>query len=63
MYSEAGKGSAPRKGRNDSAYAEGWDRIFGAKNVQEEVGKNQDQSSEATELPGGLGNNPKGGEA
>ena len=35
MVSEAGKGSAPRKARDDKAYANGWDRIFGAKSIQE----------------------------
>lgn len=35
MASEAGKGSAPRKARDDKAYANGWDRIFGAKSNQE----------------------------
>ena len=30
-YSEAGKGSAPRKARDDAAYASGWERIFGNK--------------------------------
>jgi hypothetical protein len=28
---EAGKGDAPRKGRDEKAYAEGWSRIFGPK--------------------------------
>lgn len=28
-YPEAGKGSAPRKARDDAAYASGWERIFG----------------------------------
>lgn len=28
-YSMAGKGSAPRKGRDDKKYAQNWDRIFG----------------------------------
>ena len=27
----SGKGSAPRKQRNDAAYASSWDRIFGKK--------------------------------
>ena len=35
MASEAGKGSAPRKARDDKAYANGWDRIFGSKSNQE----------------------------
>lgn len=35
MASEAGKGSAPRKARDDKAYANGWDRIFGTKSSQE----------------------------
>lgn len=32
-YSEAGKGSAPRKQQDLQAYSEGWDRIFGKKKV------------------------------
>lgn len=35
MASEAGKGSAPRKARDDKAYSSGWDRIFGSKPSQE----------------------------
>ncbi len=31
---EAGKGSAPRKNRDDLAYSEGWDRIFATKKKQ-----------------------------
>ena len=34
--SEAGKGSKPRKGRDDNAYATGWDLIFGSKKEKEE---------------------------
>ena len=34
-----GKGSAPRKVRNDIEYANNWDRIFGAR-VKESVGSN-----------------------
>lgn len=30
-----GKGSAPRKGRDDKAYAENWEKIFGSKNEAE----------------------------
>lgn len=33
---EAGKGSAPRKNRDDLAYAEGWERIFATKRKQEQ---------------------------
>ena len=33
---EAGKGSKPRKGRDDKAYSSGWDRIFGSKEEKEE---------------------------
>jgi hypothetical protein len=36
MASEAGKGSKPRKGRDDKAYATGWDAIFGSKKEKEE---------------------------
>ena len=35
MASEAGKGSKPRKGRDDKAYATGWDLIFGSKEKKE----------------------------
>ncbi len=42
----SGKGSAPRKGRNDTAYAEGYDRIFGKKNKPKE-----DQKTQKTEIP------------
>jgi len=31
----AGKGSAPRKGRDDKKYAASWDAIFGNKTGQE----------------------------
>ena len=34
--SEAGKGSKPRKSRDDKAYATGWDAIFGSKKEKEE---------------------------
>ena len=34
--SEAGLGSKPRKGRDDNAYATGWDLIFGSKKEKEE---------------------------
>lgn len=33
---EAGKGSAPRKNRDDLAYSEGWERIFATKRNQEQ---------------------------
>lgn len=33
---EAGKGSAPRKAKDDKAYNEGWDRIFGSKQKKEQ---------------------------
>jgi len=36
MASEAGKGSKPRKGRDDKAYATGWDLIFGSKKEKKE---------------------------
>lgn len=36
MASEAGKGSKPRKGRDDKAYATGWDLAFGSKKEKEE---------------------------
>ena len=35
MAREEGKGSATRKARDDKAYANGWDRIFGSKSNQE----------------------------
>lgn len=47
-YSEAGKGSAPRKAQDRDAYASGWDRIFG---VNREKGNNQDKDAEAKESP------------
>lgn len=31
QHHEAGKGSAPRKQQDKTAYDEGWDRIFGKK--------------------------------
>jgi len=37
----AGKGSAPRKGRDDSKYASNWDRLFGNKSGQEVVQENK----------------------
>jgi hypothetical protein len=36
-YSEAGKGSAPRKGQNNDSYSEGYDRIFGKKKRLQEI--------------------------
>lgn len=36
MASEAGKGSGRRKGRDDKAYATGWDLAFGPKKEKEE---------------------------
>jgi hypothetical protein len=30
-YSDAGKGSAPRKQQDQDSYSKGWDRIFGQK--------------------------------
>ena len=46
MASEAGKGDKRRKGADDKAYAEGWDRIFRRpqeqqKDTQEELKKEQ----------------------
>ena len=32
--SDGGKGSAPRKNRDDEAYSKGWDAIFGRNNTQ-----------------------------
>ena len=32
--SDGGKGSAPRKKRDDEAYSKGWDAIFGTHNRQ-----------------------------
>lgn len=36
----AGKGSAPRKGRDDTKYASNWDTIFGNKSGHEVVKAN-----------------------
>lgn len=44
----AGKGSAPRKGANQKAYAANWDSIFGNKNEskQKETDKKNKQVDE-----------------
>ena len=36
MQAEAGKGSKPRQSKDDEAYAEGYDRIFGKKKKRSE---------------------------
>lgn len=36
-----GKGSKRRKGANDKAYADGWDRIFGNKNKEKKEEKDE----------------------
>jgi hypothetical protein len=33
-YSEAGKGSGPRKSRNDDAYRDNYDKIFGSRKAR-----------------------------
>lgn len=43
-YSEAGKGSAPRKTQNTETYAKNWELIFGKKN-----GNDQNSSEETTQ--------------
>lgn len=40
--SEAGKGSGPRKMRDDGAYSEGYDRIFGKRKKDREQEKSLD---------------------
>ena len=35
MQAEAGKGSKPREGADQDAFATGWDRIFGKKKREE----------------------------
>lgn len=35
--SDGGKGSAPRKKRDDEAYSKGWDAIFGKKTEHEKA--------------------------
>ena len=51
MANEAGKGSKPRKGRDDKAYATGWDAIFGSKKEKEEC-----EQSDEKETSGSLKN-------
>lgn len=36
-YSEAGKGSKPRKGQDQDSYSEGYERIFGKKKRIREI--------------------------
>lgn len=43
-YSEAGKGSAPRKNQNMDAYRSNWDLIFGKKN-EDQTGKTKTEKS------------------
>lgn len=57
-YSEAGKGSAPRKQEDKEAYASGWDRIFGKKNETD-----QHTGFEAEEPDSGASNAPLCGQA
>jgi len=47
---EAGKGSKPRKGRDDKAYSSGWDRIFGSKEEKEQCEelKNETECTSST---------------
>lgn len=48
---EAGKGSAPRKKRDDDAYSKGWDAIFGGnkkqKLTEEQKHKNKEDKKDA----------------
>lgn len=56
MQAEAGKGSAPRKAQDKSAFDAGWDRIFGN-------GKTKDTQSQTTQLADTSGNEAKSGQA
>lgn len=55
--SDGGKGSAPRKKRDDEAYSKGWDAIFGTHNRQKtdevcDKGQhNEKQRCEQTDRP------------
>lgn len=60
MAHEAGKGDAPRKARDDKAYSEGWDRIFGAKRGKTK-GNKEEKGSEAKEPIGCPGDNQESG--
>jgi len=53
MASEAGKGSKPRKNRDDKAYSTGWDLIFGSKEKEE-----CEQSEKKTECTSSLKEKP-----
>lgn len=44
-HSEAGKGSGPRKMRDDNAYSEGHERIFGKRKKEREEEKSLDNLS------------------
>lgn len=61
MAHEAGKGDAPRKARDDKAYSEGWERIFGA-NHGKAKGSNEDKGSEAKEPLGGPSDDQESGQ-
>ena len=37
LTTEGGKGSKPRESSNQKAYEDGWERIFGKKNLTKEV--------------------------
>jgi len=45
MHHEAGKGDAPRKTKNDVAYSEGWERIFGSKRKEHLKEKSNDDDT------------------
>jgi hypothetical protein len=40
----SGKGSAPRKGANQQAYEENWEKIFGKKNKEEKPKQDKDSA-------------------
>ncbi len=61
MAHEAGKGDAPRKTRDDNAYSDGWDRIFGANRAKETKGNFENQSSEKTKHVSGFRNHQESG--
>lgn len=47
--SDGGKGSAPRRQRDDDAFRAAWERIFGEKRKQEEKRKEKDERPNPTE--------------
>lgn len=61
MAHETGKGDAPRKARDDKAYSEGWDRIFGAKRGKTK-GNSEGEGSQAKEPFGRASENQKSGQ-